>query len=676
MAYIPQPRILTEDLIPSESLIVSKVSETFNLKQPPTATAVIPFKSPKLTMHTWIQLFNAKGSAGIFRVIGETETLEKERQLTLKGAIDVLIDWRWKGESEFTGTTKTFVEKLLSFQEKPLWQLGECEDEKEYRKSDLTYAGLADLFNELLNLKADLYPTYDFSTNPWTLNLKKLPSDVGAELRMRRNLGNGVRIIRDDKNQCTRLYLTITKTNGAQETKVFDNIEAQSIFGVIEKTAEIEEKDVPNAEAYAEEYFEEYAAPYISISAPTIELFSQTGETWDELSVGKKCRVALPDYGETYTERVSSVTYSDVYGLPTAVTVNLANPIKPISEAMKDVSAASYAAMLSASNAQKDVSHMELIVKDVQLALDETGINQMWKSGIILDAHEGVEIFSLYQGFSALYSGIQVNANAISLRVMKNGVIAAINLTSEEAKIAASRIVLDGYVTASEFNATLAEFLYNNSVMLETNQLNATNASISTLSASGFTLAGNRVQILPLTMGEVETDAKVLTTSGGGINLQHSHSVSIGSDGKVTLGEVSATGGNFNVADTTFYKDAVSAAYNRGYAAGSAAGAGSYNEGYTAGYEAGWVAAAAMATTSRSGQKITVRRPSSIVDTPADDMVYTISPGGSIDSITNTAANVFFAQGVCKAFVSVNGGTAIQVASVTKTKTQTINVGQ
>ena len=259
---------------------------------------------------------------------------------------------------------------------------------------------------------------------------------------------------------------------------------------------------------------------------------------------------------------------------------------------------------------------------------------------------------------------------------MKNGVISAINLTSEEARISANKIVLDGYVTASEFNATLAETVYNYSVLVETNLLKASSADISILDALTMTLAGNRVQIYSLTMGEVETDAKVLTTSGGEINLQHSHSVSIGSDGKVTLGEVSATGGNFNVADTTFYKDAVSAAYNRGYAAGSAAGAGSYNEGYTAGYEAGWVAAAAMATTSRSGQKITVRRPSSIVDTPADDMVYTISPGGSIDSITNTAANVFFAQGVCKAFVSVNGGTAIQVASVTKTKTQTINVGQ
>lgn len=676
MAYIPQPRVLSEDLIPSESLIVSKVSETFNLKQPPTATAVIPFKSPKLTMHTWIQLFNANGSAGIFRVIGETETLEKERQLNLKGAIDVLTDWRWKGESEFTGTTKTFIEKLLSFQEKPIWQLGECDDEKEYRKSGLAYAGLSDLFTELLNLKSDLYPTYDFSTTPWTLNIKKLPSEIGAELRMRRNLGNGVRIIRDDKNQCTRLYLTITKTNGAQETKVFDNIDAQNIFGVIEKTAEIEEKDVPNAEAYAEEYFAEYAAPYISISAPAIELFHQTGETWDELSVGKKCRVALPDYGETYTERVSSVTYSDVYGLPNAVTVNLANPIKPISEAMKEVSATSYAAMLSASSAEKDAKRIELIVKDIELALDETGINQLWKSGIILDAHEGVEIFSLYQGFSALYSGIKVNADAISLRVMKNGVIAAINLTSEEARIAASKIVLDGYVTASEFNATFADFFAQQAALIETTQLTAVNASAQTLSASGFTLANQRVQILGLSMGSIVSNAPVLTTNGAPINLSHSHAVTVSDDGTVTLGEAAEEGGNFKIADTKVYKDGVSAAYNRGYAAGSAAAGGSYDQGYTDGYSAGWIAAAAMATTSRNGNVIRVKRPSSIIDTPADDMTFTVGTGGSIDSIRNTAANTFFAQGVARAYITVNNGSAISVASATLTKTQTINVGQ
>lgn len=48
-------------------------------------------------------------------------------------------------------------------------------------------------------------------------------------------------------------------------------------------------------------------------------------------------------------------------------------------------------------------------------------------------------------------------ANAeIALRVRENEVISAINLTTEEARIQASKIVLDGYVTASTFNAKVA----------------------------------------------------------------------------------------------------------------------------------------------------------------------------------------------------------------------------
>lgn len=674
---IPFPRLLGKDLKNAGFVKPQKLSINFNARSTSTAALVLPKADQKIRMHAFIELYTEKGFSGIFRVTGETETLERDRQFNLKHAIDTLHDSQFTSSEDFTGTPEAFFTKLLGHQKNVYWQLGTCEDTETYTKSGINSAFLSDLVSEYLTNRDRYMLTYTFDTFPWTVNIVKMPEEIGAEFRLRRNLQNNVRILRDDQNQCTRLNVSVLSTaSSAVEKKVFDDEEAQEVYGVIEKSAEIYKESVPDAEAWAKDYFKKYAHPYISISAPAFELYAQTGVEWDEFSAGKLARVALPDYGETYVERINSVSYADVYGQPKNVTVQLANPLKTLSETMRDIKDLAYANASSISNTQKEVNHWEMIVTEIKYAQDKTGITDLWQSGIVLDAKEGVKVFSLYEGFAALKSWVDINAEEISLRVMKNGVIAAINLTSEEARISANKIVLDGYVTASEFNATLAEFLYNNSVMIETNQLNATNASISTLSASGFTLAENRVQILPLTMGEVETDAKVLTTSGGGINLQHSHSVSIGSDGKVTLGEVSATGGNFNVADTTFYKDAVSAAYNRGYAAGSAAGAGSYNEGYTAGYEEGWVAAAAMATTSRSGQKITVRRPSSIVDTPADDMVYTISPGGSINSITNTAANVFFAQGVCKAFVSVNGGTAIQVASVTKTKTQTINVGQ
>lgn len=664
------PRVYTRDLSEYTLLPVGKTNITFNLKTAPTAGCVVPFSADKLTLHTFIQLFNVKGSCGFFRITGETETMEKERQLVLKGAIDVLMDYQWTENSDFSGTTDAYVEKLLSFQKTQYWTLGECDDTQAFEKTNLAYANLQDLLLELLTQKTDLYPVYDFSVFPWRLNLKKMPDAIGAELRLRRNLASGVRLIRDDKNQCTRLNLSVVDASGDASVTVYNAEEAQAVYGVIEKSAEINSADVEDVDAWVKDYFDGHAAPYISITAPAVELYAQTGDTWDEMSVGKKARVALPAYGETYIERVSAVSYPDVYATPSAVTVTLANPVKTLSETVRDTRDLAVSTAQGLSQAEKDLSYWEMIVKEIRLAQDETGITEMWKSGIILDADEGVKIFSMYQGFSALYSDIRVNAEQILLRVQKNGVIAAINLTSEEAKISASRIVLDGLVTTSELEAVIAETTYNYSVLVDTNLLRASTADIEILDALTLSLGGSRVRIGALTMGSLVSKS-VLTTATDGVNLAHSHAVTVSDSGVVTLGEVAETGGNFNIADTKVYKDGVSAAYSEGYAAGSAA-AGDY----TTGYEAGWLAAAAMATSSRNGNVITVKRPSSIVDTPADDTVFTVGAGGAIASITNTAANTFHAQGRAHAYVSVNGGTAISVATANLIKTQTINVGQ
>ena len=59
---------------------------------------------------------------------------------------------------------------------------------------------------------------------------------------------------------------------------------------------------------------------------------------------------------------------------------------------------------------------------------------------------------------SSAESSIKVNADNIELKVSKNGVISAINQTAESVKISASRINLEGYVTASELSALEANF--------------------------------------------------------------------------------------------------------------------------------------------------------------------------------------------------------------------------
>lgn len=191
--------------------------------------------------------------------------------------------------------------------------------------------------------------------------------------------------------------------------------------------------------------------------------------------------------------------------------------------------------------------------------------NRYTNAEIILDAVEAeVEILAdayvIMDGrISGAESSIKVNADNIALKVNKDGVISSINQSAENVTISASRINLSGYVTASEFNATVSTLFDAQISYLDTAAMDADTANISILSASSFTLANNAVRIQPLSMGEV-VSRNILTSEIGAIDLAHSHKVDVAEDGTVTLGEVSETGGNFRIADTKAYKEGVSAA--------------------------------------------------------------------------------------------------------------------
>lgn len=76
-------------------------------------------------------------------------------------------------------------------------------------------------------------------------------------------------------------------------------------------------------------------------------------------------------------------------------------------------------------------------------------------------------------------------ANAeIELRVRENEVISAINLTTEEARIKAAKIVLDGYVTTSKLSAEIASINSSISTSIVTSSLSASTVSCSTLTVT------------------------------------------------------------------------------------------------------------------------------------------------------------------------------------------------
>jgi hypothetical protein len=94
-------------------------------------------------------------------------------------------------------------------------------------------------------------------------------------------------------------------------------------------------------------------------------------------------------------------------------------------------------------------------------------------------------------------ASIEVNADNIELKVSKNGVISAINQTAESITISASKINLEGlvsagFITSENLASKIAALDYINAAAMKVTSIDAGNAAIGTLSATSFTVDGKK----------------------------------------------------------------------------------------------------------------------------------------------------------------------------------------
>ncbi len=746
MNAVKLPIVLTDDLKRDKPVQADALSITISARDKSTASLTLPITASPYPMHTFFELFTSKGSVGVFWATTPSLNDVTGRTYALTHAIDTLRKNVYKEQITFEGTRQGFLSKLFSYQDPVYWQIGDIyAPENAYKSANINYTNLSDLFTRFLQDNVDLYPVYDFSTTPWTVHIRKLPDEIGARFSLTRN-AETCRIVYDDKQQATRLYLAVNtpeQVNGitkyTPQLQIYEDKDAIDEYGVFEKTASIKTDEITGTpDDWAREFFKKYKDPTVQITVDGYELWKQTGEIYDEMSVGKRAKVALPEFGATTTQRIESVTYPDALKAPTAVTVSLATKQKTFTTAISNlekevekVGGVAGGAALSAANAE-EVTAWSLIMQKVAEAVDGTGITTLWESGIIVDAVAGTTIYSLEQGFQSAFSAIKVQSEELEFTVRKNGVIAAINLSSEEARINAGKIVLDGYVTASRLETAIADVNYQNSQAIETLLLDANQVNANYLSATSLTHGGALISQKPLTMGAITFDTKVLMPSTLATDLNHSHAVKVADDGTVTLGEAALEGGFFKIADTKAYKEGVSAAIanvslsSAGWISGvntvNASNGKSYavslppftasggtifdanhkttvyfstasvnvpleslvvdaSQVYDEGYIAGWAAAKARFRMDWPDQGtydylLHIIQPGAL---PTDsDVIDEIQIGAtySLNAITNTAPNTFYTSGWAYARTRLNGGAWTNRHRVNMTQTTTINVGQ
>lgn len=498
------PMLLDSQMREIRRLEPASLSLTLNGEPPSTAdmTLALDRENP-IPMRAWIRLYTIHGDAGIYRVsASDTEYDTMQQRLTLEHGITSLRDTvipsieDIEEESEISESAVDMLSSLIGRQNNPIWQAGTCAASE----TVILDQNGRTLFDMLLDMM-DQLPEYDLSLDqssfPWTVSIVEKAKVVTAEGRLSRNLGS-VRVTYDDSELCTRVYMPGLE-NGYMDA------DTQGIYGIVEASYYLSsETERGEAERIAERYLMKRKEPAISVELDAVDLSEATGETIDAFTVGKKFRLTIPAYGVIVDQWITGLAYADVYGDPDHVTVTLGNRIADISQRAAKTKTEAQNAARSASGAGSGgvratttVIAKELRDHDEYITALEDGINvfriddasvtvdqaivklfaqqrdlytggkdaimeTLRQAGVTVDASKSlVELFAsmatTYDGrIDTAESRITVNADNIELKVSKNGVISSINQTAETIKIQASRINLEGYVTADNLYSTIA----------------------------------------------------------------------------------------------------------------------------------------------------------------------------------------------------------------------------
>ncbi len=338
------PRLMDSRQLEKGRLHPLRLSLSLSLAPLSTAVLVLPEDDPSVSALDLVELYDERGSVGIFRVSAVSRESGYARTVRLEHGLCTLSDGLVTGLT-LTGTLRQILTRLLACQPSPYWQLGEVEGGDVSVVFSCGYENLLTALTSVEHLlKPGLYWAFDQTTRPWTLHLRPLPEKVSCEGRLSRNL-RSVRVTLDGSELCTRVYpfgagqgterVTIRGTGGQM---YLDNAEAQAKWGVIIRTFTAKTvTDAATLKAVAERYLDRHSAPLITIRATAVDISEATGEALDAFRLGLLCRLALPEEGNVHQERVIGMDAPDLVAHPGLWELTLANRFSDTSDEIADM---------------------------------------------------------------------------------------------------------------------------------------------------------------------------------------------------------------------------------------------------------------------------------------------------------------------------------------------------
>lgn len=396
-----------------------------------TTTITLSMDDPDLNFGAWLRDETEPGAGIIWRVkSGGTQYEKKTRTIQLEHIINTLRDVLIFGEltpagitgnrNATTCTAREAVVKILSYQN--IWALGDFE----YSVSNPYSFNGDNLYSALETVTASLeeaYWDYDLTRLPFRLHIRRLPAEASCEMREGRNIQTLNKTI-DGSRMYTRFYPIGQNNIHISGEYVSRN---EEIYGTICKTETDQSKKTEAAlRAWANDRLRNHCEPSVTVQISGMDLSEATGEPLDRLTINRKCRVPLPEYGTVITEKITKLSWADKIREPEKVNATLANLIEDVATIISNSNKASARGGRAAAKDAEE-KHAWLIDENDHVgllaeAVAGEGADRDWSrvSSVIVDGQGIHQRVQKAQGdIIAAYTQIDANENRILLEAQR-----------------------------------------------------------------------------------------------------------------------------------------------------------------------------------------------------------------------------------------------------------------
>lgn len=482
--------------------VVSAESMGLTLKERESTASLTPVSTDGIGIRAWIQDHTDPGNGIVWRVksirqVYGTKTLTVDLEHLINSLRDVLIFGEVKPSDmggSTTCTAKQAVQYILGLQSD--WVLGTFDYENVSNPYKFDGESLFDALETVSKTLSDAWWSYDFSVYPFKLNITQKQSGVACEMRAGRNLTALTRTI-DTSSMYTRFYPI-----GHDDLKLSGGgyVERNTnLYGVVSKV-ETDQTLETAAEltAWANERLDRHAEPLVTIVAEGFELARATGEPLDSLTLGRLCRIPLPEFGGVnIEERITELNYQDKIRNPEAVKITLANSQEDVTRIIAEqIKSGGKGRRASSRQGKKDHAWFE--DTDDHVAMVAEGIvgkdaygNPNWirLSQIIVDGEGIHQMVQSVQGDVVIaQAAIEVNESAITAEVARaTGAESSISgtLSVEAGKVAMVVGTRNGqnYIKAAEIAVSINESTGDSEAKIDADHVYIGNAKSSTVIA-------------------------------------------------------------------------------------------------------------------------------------------------------------------------------------------------